>query len=151
LAERGYYVFPVAEIDQYLKANGMPTAVDMRQIPLDKVVEIIGADAVLFLEVRNYDTSAVTLSGQLVDARSAAVLWTNLARVEAEPASPIDEHDPHNLWDFLGELAVDIAIGAVEGALTDKTHELCGQASQRLFSEGREALPYGPYHPKHVG
>ena len=47
LAEMGYYVFPVAVVDQFLKENGMPTAGEMHQIPLNKVHEIIGADAVL--------------------------------------------------------------------------------------------------------
>src|ERR1041385_2330536 len=48
LAEMGYYVFPVSEVDEFLKENGMPTAGEMHQIPLNKVSEILGADAVLF-------------------------------------------------------------------------------------------------------
>src|SRR5215211_6924656 len=43
LAELGYYVFPVAVVDQFLKENGMPTAGEMHQVPLKKVSEIIGA------------------------------------------------------------------------------------------------------------
>src|SRR5436853_4068282 len=40
IAERGYYVFPVEVVDQYLKQNGMPTAGEMHQVPLNKVVDI---------------------------------------------------------------------------------------------------------------
>ncbi|MFO1409523.1 MAG: DUF799 family lipoprotein [Steroidobacteraceae bacterium] len=45
IAEHGFCVYPVAMIDEYLKQNGMPTAGEMHQIPLDKVAEVIGADA----------------------------------------------------------------------------------------------------------
>src|SRR5689334_11689297 len=50
VAERGYYVFPVAVVDQFMKDNGLPTANEMQQAPLAKVAEITGADAVLFLD-----------------------------------------------------------------------------------------------------
>src|SRR5687768_12793809 len=49
LAELGYYVFPVALVDQLLKDNGMPYAGDMHQAPLAKLAELTGTDAVLFL------------------------------------------------------------------------------------------------------
>ena len=45
IAELGYYVFPVALVDQLLKENGMPTPGEMVQVPLDKVREIVGAAA----------------------------------------------------------------------------------------------------------
>src|SRR5882672_6304721 len=51
IAELGYYVFPVVVVDQFLKENGMPTAGEMHQIPLNKIDEIIGADAVLYITV----------------------------------------------------------------------------------------------------
>jgi hypothetical protein len=34
VAERGYYVFPVAVVDQFMKENGLPTANEMQQAPL---------------------------------------------------------------------------------------------------------------------
>src|SRR5210317_1864170 len=37
LAEKGYYVFPVAVIDAFLKENGLPTPAEMNGIPLDKI------------------------------------------------------------------------------------------------------------------
>ncbi len=54
LAEMGYYVFPVAVIDQFLKENGLPTPGEMHDIPLDKIDEIIGADAVLYITIKEY-------------------------------------------------------------------------------------------------
>jgi hypothetical protein len=37
LAEKGYYVLPVAVIDQFLKENGLPTPAEMNGIPLEKI------------------------------------------------------------------------------------------------------------------
>ncbi len=47
LAEAGNYVFPVAVVDELLRQNGMQTPGEMHTVPLDKVREIIGADASL--------------------------------------------------------------------------------------------------------
>ena len=47
IAEQGYYVFPVAVIDQLMRENGLPDAAEMQKVPLDKLREITGADAVL--------------------------------------------------------------------------------------------------------
>src|SRR5262249_40129197 len=44
IAERGYYVFPVAVTDQFMKDNGLPTAGEMQDAPLAKFAEVIGAD-----------------------------------------------------------------------------------------------------------
>src|SRR5690349_7138092 len=57
IAERGYYVFPVAVTDQFMKDNGLPTAGEMQDAPLAKFAEIIGADAVLFLKLRRYGST----------------------------------------------------------------------------------------------
>src|SRR5260221_5648293 len=43
IAERGYYVFPVAVVDQFLNENGMPTPGVMQQETFKKVPGIIAA------------------------------------------------------------------------------------------------------------
>lgn len=42
IAERGYYVFPVAIADRLLKENGVISPIEMRQISRDKLREIFG-------------------------------------------------------------------------------------------------------------
>src|ERR1035437_652076 len=77
LAEMGYYVFPVAEVDQLMKENGMPTAGEMHQVPPSKIGEIIGADSVLYVTLRKYGSkyqvissvTTVTADAKLVDAK----------------------------------------------------------------------------------
>lgn len=83
LAERGYYVFPVAIVDQYLKENGLPTPGDMRQAPLSKIDAVLGADAVLYIDILSWETryalvdssTIVEVSYRLVDVKSGAELW----------------------------------------------------------------------------
>lgn len=47
LAECGYYVFPVAVIDAYMKKNGLPSSEEKHAVSLKKIREIIGANAIL--------------------------------------------------------------------------------------------------------
>src|SRR5689334_21500588 len=54
LAECGYYVFPVAVIDAFLKENGLPTPGEMHAISLQKIHEVFGADAVLYVTIEEY-------------------------------------------------------------------------------------------------
>lgn len=83
LAERGYYVFPVSVIDHFMKENGLPTPAEMNTIPLDKIDEIIGADAVLYVSIEEWGQSyrittsaaVVTVSMKLVDVKTGVTLW----------------------------------------------------------------------------
>jgi hypothetical protein len=150
LAELGYYVFPVAVIDQYLNANGMPTAGEMQQIPLAKVAEIIGADAVLYLDLRQYGSkfeivssnAVVTIRAKLVDTRSATVLWEGSATAQ-------NNSNSGNSGSFLAQLLA-AAITQAIGSKTDVSHGVCRLANAQLFNPENRGLPYGPYHPKHT-
>ncbi len=41
LAERGYYVFPVAVVESVMVANGATTPLEMRKVPLAKLEELL--------------------------------------------------------------------------------------------------------------
>lgn len=47
IAESGFYVFPVALVEQTFKNNGLTVASDVHQVPIDKLHDIFGADAAL--------------------------------------------------------------------------------------------------------
>lgn len=149
LAELGYYVFPVAVIDQYLKANGMPTAGEMQQIPLAKVAEIIGADAVLYVDLKQYGSkfqlvssnAVVTVAAKLVDTRSATVLWEGSATAQSNSNS--------SGGNFLAEL-IAAAITQVINSKKDISHGVSRLANTQLFYQEKRGLPYGPYSPKYL-
>jgi hypothetical protein len=150
LAELGYYVYPVAVVDQYLKANGMPTAGEMQQIPLAKIAEIVGADAVLYVDLKQYGSkfmvissnAVVTVTAKLVDTRTATVLWAGSATAQSNSNSG-------NSGSFLAQLLAAAITQAIVSK-ADVSHGVCRLANAQLFeSEGR-ALPYGPYNAKHT-
>ena len=146
IAERGYYVFPVEVVDQYLKQNGMPTAGEMHQVPLNKVVDIIGADAVLFVTLKQYGSKYVVLNSvttvqveaKLVDTRSGTLLWEGTGLAEQRGGGS-------------GNLLADLITAAVTQAInskTDRAHQVSRLANAQLFYPKNTGLPYGPYNPQ---
>ena len=83
IAEKGYYVPPVAIVQEYLQQNGLPTAGEMHQAPIGKLGDFFGADAVLYLTIKEWRTqtilistsTTVTLEARLVDVDTGTTLW----------------------------------------------------------------------------
>jgi hypothetical protein len=147
VAERGYYVFPVAVVDQFMKENGLPGAAEMQQAPLAKVAEITGADAVLFLDLKQYGaqykvvTSVVTVevNAKLVDTRTGTLLWEGHGMAQQGSGGS-------------GNLLGDLIAAAVTQALnkhTDRAHQVSRLANANLFFPEQTGLPYGPYSAKY--
>jgi hypothetical protein len=147
LAEMGYYVFPVAVVDQFLKENGMPTAGEMHQIPLNKVHEIIGADAVLFTTLVQYgskyqvinSTTVVNVQGKLVDTRTGITLWEGIGAAQ---------QDSGGTGNIIGDL-VAAAVTQVVNSSTDSAHDVSKAANANLLRLKDRGILYGPYHPEY--
>lgn len=148
LAERGYYVYPVAVIDELLKQNGMPTAMDMQGVPLDKVKEIIGADAVLYTRIREWGTSYQLINSQtsvlvdchLVDVETGTEIW-RVSRRAVYNSSSADASLAGLLVNMVTALVEQIASDA-----TDYATDVGAQVNQSLAS-GYDGMLVGPYHP----
>lgn len=149
LAEMGYYVFPVAVIDQFFKENGMPTAYEMQQVPLQKVDDILGADAVLYTRIKQYgtkyaiisSTTIVEVDAKLVDVKTGTTLWEGHALAQM------------NSGDGGGGLigaVVSAAVSQIINSSTDQAHQLCPAANIQLLAQKNKGLLYGPYHPQHM-
>jgi hypothetical protein len=145
LAEMGYYVFPVAEVDEILKENGMPTAGEMHQVPLNKVSEIIGADAVLYITLDQYGSkyqvinsaTIVEASAKLVDTKTGMTLWEGHARAQENSGGS-------------SNIIADLIAAAVTQAVnssTDEAHSVSREANAILFTTKGQGLLYGPYNP----
>ena len=147
LAERGYYVFPVAVVDQFLQENGLPTPGEMHQIPLDKVDRIIGADAVLYVTINDYGTkylvvdssTQVSLTARLVDVKTGIQLWEGHADY-AESSSG----GGNNIIAAM----IAAALNQVIADTTDQAHGAAQEASAQLISRSGHPLLNGPYHPE---
>jgi hypothetical protein len=151
LAEAGYYVVPVAVMDETFKQNGLTTAVDIQATSPEKLREIFGADAALYSKVTQYGTvyrvldsaAVVTASAKLVDLKTGAVLWQGRASASS------NEGNNNSGGGLIGMLVV-AAIKQIANTLTDKSHEIAGVTSYRLLHAGPpNGLLYGPRSPKY--
>lgn len=152
LAESGYYVFPVALVDETFKNNGMTVAEDIHAIPLKKLQSIFGADAVLYIDVQQYGTNYVVLSSDTVvevtatlkDLKTGALLWQGHARAASS------ERNDSNVGGGLVGMLVEAAVTQIIETSTDTSAQIAHTATQRLLSAGSyNGLLYGPRSPKH--
>lgn len=148
LAEAGYYVLPVALVDETFRQNGLSQADDMHAVELAKLHQIFGADAVLYLTVKRYGSTyyvlgsatVVEAQARLVDAQTGRLLWDGKATASSEEGKS-------NNNGLVGMLITAVVQQIISSA-TDQGHEIAGITSQRLLSvrAGDGMLP-GPRHP----
>ena len=144
LAEKGYYVFPVAVIDHFLKENGLPTPAEMNSIPLDKIAEHIGADAVLYVSIKEWgqkyqlvtSSTIVDSTLRLVDVNTGVLLWQ--ATVRGVRTS--DDGGAGLLGAIVGAIATQIS-----GSVTDYTPELSSASNRQKINDKSTGLLQGPY------
>jgi hypothetical protein len=146
LAECGYYVFPVAVVDAFMKENGLPTAGEMQGVPLEKLRSVLGADAVLYVTVESWgqkyrivsSDTVVKARARLVDTLSGTTLWTGTAF--AQQSSSAGQSD-----------AIGMLIGAIMtqviASFTDPAHDLARAANSAMVLDQEVGLLLGPYSP----
>jgi len=147
LAELGYYVFPVAVVDQMMKENGLPTAGEMHQAPLSKIAEITGADAVMFVTLQQYGSkyqlinskTVVQVKAKLMDTRTETVLWEGAA---------LAQQDSGGSGNIIADMIAAAIIQAVSSS-TDTAHGVSRLANANLFRTKNTGLLYGPYNPQY--
>lgn len=151
LAEAGYYVLPVAETSETFRHNGVSTPDEIQAVAPAKMLEIFGADAVLYSKVTQYGTvyhvidsdTVVAASAKLVDLRTGDVLWEGSGR-----ASGKEQRNFSVGSSGLVAMLVQAAIRQVADTLTDRSYDVAGLASQRLLRVGHpNGLLYGPRSP----
>jgi len=150
LAESGFYVLPVSLVAESLRQNGVTMADEAHQIPLDKLHEVFGADAVLYLNVTEYGTvyrvlaseTSVTVQARLVDGRTGELLWAGAAR-----ASSAEQQSQQQ---GLVSMLIAAALNQIISSVRDDSHPMAGLATQRLLSAGsNRAILFGPRSPHH--
>jgi len=151
LAESGYYVLPVSLVDETLKANGMHSAEEAQQIQAQKLREIFGADAGLYMKVTRYGSvykvvaseTAVTLEAKLIDLRNGRLLWEGTASASSA------EQSGNSQGGLIG-LLVKAVVEQIVASSTDRSHPMAGLATQRLLAAGGpNGILYGPRSPNY--
>lgn len=144
LAERGYYVFPVAVVDQLMKENGLPSSAEMHNVPLAQIKKIINPDAVLYITIDNWgqkyqvisSTAMVIVSAKLIDVDTGALLWEG----HAEAIQQSDDGGGG-----LAGMLVSALVTQVIGNQIDLTVGLARRANYQLFHTKDQGLLEGPY------
>jgi hypothetical protein len=149
LAEAGYYVLPVTLVDETLRQNGVTSANDVQEIPLQKLREYFGADAAVYMKVRKYGTSYAVISSEtlvevearIVDLRTGELLWQGQARATSA------EQQQQSQGGLVG-LLVTALVKQIVGTATDASYNYAGIASYRMLGAPRyNGVPAGPRSP----
>lgn len=145
LSEVGYYVFPVALVNDTFKQNGITEPGEIAAVPLNKLDKIFHADSVLYINIKDYGTSyavissstKVVLEAKLIDIKSGAKLWEGTATAIEDSSSGQSS--------LLGML-VSAVISQVANTISDRSYDLAAMADAYLFSSNcHNCILYGPY------
>jgi len=146
IAEKGYYVFPVAVIDALMKENGVTTPEDMHQIPLAKIKQIINPDAILYVTIKEWGTKYKVLDSQtiiivyakLIHTESETVIWQNERQVVKSST---------NNSNSLAEMLIAALINQVMSNFLDPSIEVARGLNNLLYYNSTDGLLSGKYHP----
>ena len=146
LAEAGYYVTPVTLVDETFRQNGVHTSGEAQDIPIVKLREFFGADAALYIKVKQYGTvyqliaseTKVVVDGQIIDLRSGEVLWSGSAFASSA------ERQQSNSGGLAGML-ISALVNQIVGTVSDAAYQYAVDADARLVAT---VLP-GPRSPRH--
>lgn len=122
---------------------------DIHQVPANKLREIFGADAALYVTVTDYGSryqvfssvTRVAANAKLVDLKNGDTLWSGTA---------VAVDDGGNSGGNLIAMLVTAAIKQAVNHVTDASYPMAGVASVRLLSAGTPGgILYGPRSPKY--
>ncbi|MBF6988317.1 DUF799 domain-containing protein [Cupriavidus sp. IK-TO18] len=149
LAESGYYVLPVAVVEETFRQNGLTVPADIHSVPVAKLRQIFGADAALYVTVTEYGSkyqiissvTRVAANAKLVDLKTGDVLWSGTA---------VSATDSSSGGGGLIGMLINAAVTQVMNHTFDASYSVAGTASYRLLSAGQPAgILYGPRSPKY--
>ncbi len=143
IIQRGYYVLPVEPSAEILASEGFTAGAELQQVAPEKFRQYFGADGILFVTIRAWDTAyfilsstvTVTLEYLLIDTRSGEEVWSGTATASRQSGG----HSTGNIFADLIAMTIDAAMTA---AITDYV-PLAREANQFVF----QRLPPGAYHP----
>ena len=150
LSEAGYYVLPVTLVDATFKQNGVTDAASAQDVAWQKLHEVFGADAAVYLKVRRYGTSYQVVSSdtrveadaRVVDLRSGALLW------EGSAVASSAENNGGGGGGLAGMLVRAVVDQIVKSA-TDAAFNYAAVADDRLLGAPHyNGLPPGPRSPQ---
>ena len=141
LAELGYYILPVAMVDHYFKENGLTLAGEIHQVPIAKLRDVFGADAVMYITIQEFGSkyqllasnTVVKAKANLVDCRNGVTIWAGNVQVVYSGQSGL----------------IEAVVTQILNKVMDQAHGVAAMASGQLFTTPTQGLPRGPHHPEY--
>lgn len=138
LAEAGYYVLPSTLVDETFRQNGLNMAAEIQAVSTEKLRGFFGADAAVYLRVKQYGTSykvvssdtRVELEGRIVDLRTGELLWQGTAVASSA------EQQQQTQGGLIGLLVMAV-VQQIVSTTTDAAYGYAGVASDRLLGAPR--------------
>lgn len=145
LAEQGYYVFPVNLVKRMLEDDGLSDANLVHNASVEKLSNLFGADAVLYVIINQWDAKYMILSTQVTvdlayiikDGKTGETLWEHQQNMVYVPQN-----------NSSGNPFVDLVVMAVNAAVTKAAPNyipLANQANAKTFTYPGAGIPPGPY------
>jgi hypothetical protein len=138
LVNRGYYVIPVEPVADMLAIEGLSEGGALREVNPKKFREHFGADAVLYVTIKKWDTNYAILSSSVEVAFEYRLVHTDSGDtlITANASSRRNS-------DSGGNSLIGALISAVVTAAATEYVALAREANDH----GMRYLPAGPYHP----
>jgi hypothetical protein len=145
LTECGYYVFPVAVVDAYMKENGLPSPEEMHGVALDKIRNIIGADAILYVTIEEWgqkyivvqSITTIKAKARLIDTASGEIIWQGTQAVSQGSGGGGDPI----------AILITAAVTQIINTMVDYTHDLSRVANHTMIYDATQGFLAGPYLP----
>ncbi|NTZ42887.1 DUF799 family lipoprotein [Altererythrobacter sp. SALINAS58] len=142
LAERGYYVFPTNATTTMMNAEGLSDPGFVHQAPTPDLARLFGADAVLYVEVLDWDSNYKVVSSEiqteflytLKSAKTGQVLWQDQQRYV------------HSTSSQSGNPLADLLANALTSVLNNTKSDftpMAMQANIAVLSPAGQGLPFG--------
>lgn len=148
IAEAGYYVFPVAIVYETFKQNGLTNPADIHQVPLEKLREIFGADAVLYMDVKQYGASYAVFASNVTVGIDATLVSTHTGETLWAGHKTVVDGGSSGAGGLIGML-IEAIVNQIANTLTDRSFGVAGTANLLLFSPAIEGgLITGPRYPE---
>lgn len=137
----GYYVLPIEVTSEMLRNEGVQDGRQLLNVPPQKFQQMFGADAVLFVQINQWDTNYYVIAGnvevgisfQLKSTTTGETLWSYTVRREIDTSGDSNS----------GLIAMIVAT-AIKTAMQDYM-PVAHQANHIAL----QTLPVGKYHPNH--
>lgn len=145
-ASMGYYVLPVEMVSDIMKQEGITSTEMLYEMPLNKLQEYFGADAVLYTRIKKWDVSymvfastiTVSVSAEIISTKTSEKLWSNTGSVTENLTGQNS-----------GGSAIGLLVSLVDTAINTAAADYVKYAriaNARLIN----SLPVGPYHPLYI-